>query len=171
MSTAGALLAFAYGHETPMIDTNIRRLLVRVFFKPNLSRLSLDKKAVPADRELYTFTQTLIPKGKGRMWNYAMLDLGATLCTARNHSDLCPLMKLHGKVGDFAYKKPQRKFKDSRRYYRGQILKLLSVQRSLHVDVLPELLRKTPEEVAEILNDLVKERLVSVHALRISLPH
>jgi A/G-specific adenine glycosylase len=177
MSTAGALLAFAYAHETPMIDTNIRRILTRVFFRQQMSRPRLDIKVVgrgfgvPSDKELYKFAQAIIPKGKGRMWNYAMLDLGATLCTARNHSDLCPLMKLHGKVGDFAYKKPQRKFKDSRRYYRGQILKLLSVQRSLHVDVLPELLRKTPEEVAEILDDLVKERLVSVHALRISLPH
>jgi A/G-specific adenine glycosylase len=171
MSTAGALLAFAYGHETPMIDTNIRRILVRVFFQPNLSRLSFDKKAVPADRELYTFAQTLIPKGKGRMWNYAMLDVGATLCTARNHSDLCPLMKLHGKVGDFAYKKPQKKFKDSRRYYRGQILKLLSSQRSLRIDLLPDLLGKTSEEVAEILDDLVKERLVSVRSRHITLPH
>src|SRR3989338_1937241 len=85
-STAGALLAFSFGQDTPMIDTNIRRILVRVFFKKN----------IPTDKELYVFAQQLIPRGKGRMWNYVMLDLGATLCTARNHSGDCPLMKLHG---------------------------------------------------------------------------
>ena len=77
MSTAGALLAFAYNEDTPMIDTNIRRILTRVFFK--------SKKV--NDKALYAFATTLIPKGQGRMWNYAMLDLGATLCTARNHGD------------------------------------------------------------------------------------
>jgi adenine-specific DNA glycosylase len=160
-----------------MIDTNIRRILTRIFFSKNLSRLNLDKfcaqkvRSVPSDKELYVFAQSLIPKGKGRIWNYAMLDLGATLCTARNHSDLCPFIKLHGAVGDFVYKKPQKKFKDSRRYYRGQILKLLSSQGSIRVDALPELLGKTSEEIAEILGDLVKERLVSVRSRRVTLPH
>lgn len=166
MSTAGALLAFAYDNETPMIDTNIRRILVRVFLS-----LKTGEKKIPRDKELYVFAQSLIPKGKGRMWNYAMLDLGATLCTARNHSDECPFIKLHGKVGDFVYKKPQKKFNNSRRYYRGQILKLLSSQGSLRQDTLPELLGKTAEEVSGILSDLVKEHLILVRAGCISLPH
>jgi A/G-specific adenine glycosylase len=170
ISTAGALLAFAYDHETPMIDTNIRRILTRVFFTKKLSRLSLDKKSVPADKELYVFAQSLIPKGKGRMWNYAMLDVGATLCTARNHSDECPFAELHGKVGDFVYKKPQKEFKDSRRYYRGQILKLLSSQGRILLDALPELLGKTEEEIAGIIDDLAKERLILVRRPHIFLP-
>jgi A/G-specific adenine glycosylase len=176
MSTAGALLAFSFGHETPMIDTNIRRILTRTFFRKNLSRLSLDKfgvqkvQNVPSDKELFVFAQSFIPGGKGGMWNYAMLDLGATLCTARNHSDACPLMKLHGEVSDFVYKKPQKKFKDSRRYYRGQILKHLSLQGSLSVTTLPMLLGKDVKETMGILADLVKERLVCVRARRITLP-
>lgn len=174
MSTAGGLLAFAYGDETPMIDTNIRRILARTFFDNNLSRLNLDKfcvRNVPSDKELFVFAQSLIPRGKGRMWNYAMLDLGATLCTARNHSDKCPLVKLHGEVPDFVYKKPQKKFKDSRRYYRGQILKHLSLQGSLSVTTLPMLLGKDIKETAGILEDLVKEHLVFVRARRITLPY
>ncbi len=173
MSTAGALLAFAYDNETPMIDTNIRRILTRVFFQKNLSRFNLDKfraQHVPNDKELYEFAQTLIPKGKGRAWNYAMLDVGATLCTARHHSDECPFMKLHGKVGDFVYKKPQKKFKDSRRYFRGQILKHLSVQGSLRVASLALLLGKTHEEILAILEDLKKEHLVVLRGSRVMLP-
>ena len=121
ISTGGALLAFSFKKDVPMIDTNIRRILVRMFFK----------KKIPSDKELYAFASNIIPKGKGRDWNYAMLDLGATLCTARNHSLECPLMKLHGKVGDFVYKKPQKKFAGSGRFYRGKILRLLSEKGSI----------------------------------------
>lgn len=176
MSTVGALLAFSYDHETPMIDTNIRRILTRVFFTPTMSRPRLDivgvKRGfgVPADKELYKFAQTLIPKGKGRMWNYAMLDVGATLCTARNHSSDCPFVKLHGKVCDFVHKKPQKKFTNSRRYFRGQILKHLSQQDSLRVATLPSLLGKTHEEILDILLDLKKEHLIVLHGGRIMLP-
>ena len=116
MSTAGALLAFAFREDTPMIDTNIRRILTRVFFKT--------KKV--SDRELYGFAADMIPRGQGRMWNYAMLDLGASLCGSRKHSDECPLQKLHGDVGDFTYKKPQEKFAGSARFYRGRILARLT---------------------------------------------
>ena len=131
ISTAGALLAFSFSHDTPMIDTNIRRILVRVFFK----------KKIPTDKELYAFASSIIPKGKGREWNYAMLDLGATLCTARNHSDECPLSRLHGKVGDFVYKKPQKKFAGSDRLYRGKILKLLTEMGSVsHTEIMKQLL-------------------------------
>lgn len=157
-STAGALLAFSFGADTPMIDTNIRRILIRTFFANNLSKLSFDK--FPSDAELYSFAASLIPRGKGRMWNYAMLDLGASYCTARNHSDECPLMRFHGPVADFEYKKPQNKFKDSPRYYRGQIIKLLSREGSLAVSKLPGLFAKTEHEVTSILEGLLKERLI-----------
>lgn len=167
-STAGALLAFSFGQDTPMIDTNIRRILIRTFFSQNMSRSDLDSR--PSDKELYAFAVALIPKGKGRMWNYAMLDLGASLCGARNHSDECPLMPLHGPVSDFVYKKPQKKFKDSRRYYRGQILKLLAEKKSLRIAKLPELLSKKQSEIEGILHDLEKERLVVRIRESLSLP-
>ncbi len=161
-STAGALLAFAFGADTPMIDTNIRRILVRVFFS-KLSKL-------PSDKELYEFAASLIPKGKGRMWNYAMLDLGASYCSSRNHSDLCPLMILHGPVADFVYKKPQKKFKDSRRFYRGQIMKLLTHERTLAVSELPRLLGKTRSEIAPMLLELANEQLIKVNRNKIVFP-
>lgn len=164
-STAGALLAFSFGADTPMIDTNIRRILIRVFFSTKDA-----PKKFPTDKELYAFAVSLIPKGKGRMWNYAMLDLGASLCTARNHSDACPLLPLHGKVSDFVYKKPQKKFKDSRRYYRGQIMKFLTKGHSLRVSQLPKLLGKTAGEISPIIEGLHRERLVVLSCGSISLP-
>jgi A/G-specific adenine glycosylase len=159
-STAGALLAFSFAQDTPMIDTNIRRILARVFFR----------KSIPGDKELYIFAQTLIPKGRGRMWNYAMLDLGATLCTARNHSDDCPLAELHGKVGDFIYKKPQKKFKESNRFYRGKIMRLLLEHHTLTIPALAKHLNKTNREVRVLTSDLARERLITCARGKITLP-
>lgn len=160
-STAGALLAFAFGADTPMIDTNIRRILIRVFF--------LGRK-LPTDSELYDFAVSIIPKGKGREWNYAMLDLGATLCSARNHKEECPLMKLHGNVGDFVYKKPQKKFADSGRFYRGKLVKYLSTNDSISFAGAKKLLIPYTGEVSNLLESLVKEGLISKKKAMYSLP-
>ena len=159
-STAAALASFAFDGESPMIDTNIRRILVRVFFKTT----------IPSDRELYLFAKTLIPEGEGRMWNYAMLDVGATLCTARNHSHKCPLMRLHGDVADFVYKKPQTKFTDSRRFYRGRILQLLAKEKEVSRLMLEKSIGKKIPEMPEILRDLKDEGLIMIRRGKIALP-
>ncbi len=158
MSTAGALLAFSFGEDTPMIDTNIRRILVRVFFK-----------RIPTDKALYDFASALIPKRKGRAWNYAMLDLGATLCGARNHSALCPLTPLHGKVGDFVYKKPQKKFAGSDRFYRGRILARLTLGPATQMLLYKEL-KRDEEYVDLLLRKLLRENLVVVKDAQYTLP-
>ncbi len=200
-STAGALLAFVFQKDTPMIDTNIRRILVRVFYE-ELKRLHLRRsgapssrrhipnmapspttprlaskgvlapldKFMPSDLELYEFASALIPKGKGRMWNYAMLDLGATLCTARSHSEVCPLMKLHGKVPDFVYKKPQKKFAGSERYYRGKLLKLLAKHETVSLQQIQKLLKDYPNSLPLLLITLLKEGMISKEKALYSLP-
>lgn len=159
ISTSAALAAFSFGADVPMIDTNIRRILVRVFFPDR----------IPPDRELYLFAKTLIPEGKGRAWNYAMLDVGATACTARNHSHVCPFAKLHGAVGDFVYKKPQKKFANSRRFYRGKILRALADGGEMTPSLLEKSLGKCPE-FREILSDLKTEGLLTMRRGKIALP-
>ena len=149
ISTSAALLAFAYDHDVPMIDTNIRRILVRVFFPTR----------IPSDKELYEFASALIPKGKGRMWNYAMLDVGATRCTARSHAADCPLQKLHGEVNDFVYKTPQKKFAHSDRYYRGRILAQL-VEAPATGAKLRALLPHETKRLTELIDELVQEKLI-----------
>jgi A/G-specific adenine glycosylase len=161
-STAGALLAFSFGMDTPMIDTNIRRILVRVFFRK--------AKKFPTDAELYLFASSLIPRGKGRVWNYAMLDLGATLCTARNHSSGCPLSVLHGKVNDFIYKKPQKKFAGSERFYRGKLIKLLSKEGSVPRTLIEKELKDYQGNFTLLLEKLTREGMIVVQRNRVSLP-
>jgi A/G-specific adenine glycosylase len=150
VSTSAAIMAFAYGADEPMIDTNIRRILVRTFFKSR----------IPSDSELYSFAKSMIPKGKGSAWNYAMLDLGATSCSARRHSADCPLTGLHGKVGDFVYKKPQSKFKHSNRYWRGKVIDQLRNNKQM---TLYKLQRSLPnaDRLKDILTALLSEGMIN----------
>ena len=160
ISTAAALMSFSFNEDTPMIDTNIRRIISRVFFKTH----------IPSDKELYIFAKTLIPAGMGREWNYAMLDAGATLCTARNHSDECPFAVLHCVVNDFVYKKPQARFTHSRRFYRGKILQLLAKEENISVATLHQSMGKKVPEMNDILLDLKNEGLIVKRNGKISLP-
>lgn len=160
LSTSAALMSFAFRGDAPMIDTNIRRILSRVFFK----------EKIPSDKELYVFAKVLIPRGKGREWNYAMLDVGATLCKARNHSPECPFMKLHGAVSDFVYKKPQTRFTHSRRFYRGKILQLLAKEKEVSMLAIRGFIGKDILEITEILCDLKKDGLITIVGRKIALP-
>jgi len=78
--TARAVLAFAFECDVGVLDTNAARVLARTAGRP----LKPAEAQTAADRG--------VPPGQGWTWNQAMLDLGATVCTARAPScDRCPL--------------------------------------------------------------------------------
>ncbi len=159
-STAAAIMAFAFHAPEPMIDTNIRRVFCRIFFP----------EKIPSDSIIYDFAKGMMPKKNPHIWNWAMLDIGALYCKARGHREDCPLQKLHGKVKDFIYKKPQAKFKDSKRYYRGQILKALA---NTLVGLVLEDLEKilgNKQGLEEIVGDLCSEGLVMQERGKVRLP-
>lgn len=82
--TAGAIRSFAFNQDAPILDTNVMRVLHRVFIG------SGDPKAQKA--VLWALSEALIPKGKGYDFNQALMDFGATLCAARNpYCPLCPM--------------------------------------------------------------------------------
>ncbi len=84
--TAGAVLSFAYGKDVSIVDTNIRRVLRRVF---------VGEAARLADRPLWDLAAALLPRGRAYDFNQALMDLGATVCTARRpHCSTCPLGRL-----------------------------------------------------------------------------
>ena len=79
--TAGAVACFAYGQRVGFADTNIRRVLGRVF----LGRVATEREAVALDL-------AHLPARAVASWHQALMDLGATICTARApHCDACPL--------------------------------------------------------------------------------
>ncbi|HEU4684093.1 MAG TPA: A/G-specific adenine glycosylase [Nitrospira sp.] len=74
--TAGAIRAFAFNEDAAILDTNVMRVLHRVFIAKG------DPKAQKA--RLWALSEALIPPGKGYDFNQALMDFGATCCTARN---------------------------------------------------------------------------------------
>lgn len=149
-STAAAIMAFAWNEPYPMIDTNLRRIIVRAFYGG----------IIPTDAELFDLAQSMIPPGRGRAWNYAMLDLGAMVCTARRHSALCPMFDFHGDVEDFVYKKPQSKFKGSKRSYRGALLSALVSEKSISRTRAERFFADTPYDGESAIDELIKEGLI-----------
>jgi len=86
--TAGAVLSFAYGRAAPILDTNVRRVLHRVFIGQG------DARGHRVQRELWELSEALIPAGKAYDFNQALMDLGATMCTARKPLCLiCPMQQ------------------------------------------------------------------------------
>ena len=82
--TAGAIRSFAFHEDAPILDTNVMRVLHRVFCGTG------DPKAKKA--KLWAMSAELIPKGKGYDFNQALMDFGAIVCTARNPCCLlCPM--------------------------------------------------------------------------------
>lgn len=82
--TAGAVRSFAFNEDAPILDTNVMRVLHRVFVGRG------EAKACKA--KLWGLSEALIPKGKGYDFNQALMDFGATLCTARApYCLLCPM--------------------------------------------------------------------------------
>jgi A/G-specific adenine glycosylase len=79
--TAGAIACFAFGRRVAFADTNIQRVLGRVF----LGRPATNKEAVELDARA-------MPARQADLWHHALMDLGATLCKPRDPScDECPL--------------------------------------------------------------------------------
>ena len=80
--TAGAVLSFAFKKDAPILDTNVARLLSRYFGVRGPARRGRTQ------RRLWRLAEAVIPKGKGHLINQAMMDFGATVCTAR--APKCP---------------------------------------------------------------------------------
>jgi A/G-specific adenine glycosylase len=88
--TAGAIASFAFEQPVAMVDTNIRRVLGRVFWgTPPAAPSEL------AAREVQALADAVLPQAgpTAYAWNQALMDLGATVCRAQQPLCLiCPLM-------------------------------------------------------------------------------
>jgi A/G-specific adenine glycosylase len=82
--TAGAIRSFAFNEDAPILDTNVMRVLHRVFIGAGDPKLQKSK--------LWALSEALIPRGKGYDFNQALMDFGAIVCTAREpYCLLCPM--------------------------------------------------------------------------------
>jgi len=88
--TAAAIASFAYGQRHAVLDTNVRRVLARLFTGRQYPPASL----TVAEQ---TLAQSMLPPEQDRRaatWSVALMELGALICTATSPScDLCPVAK------------------------------------------------------------------------------
>ena len=73
--TAGAVRSFAYGARAPILDTNVRRVLGRVFHGQDGRRVST--------AALWALAERLLPQARVYDFNQALMDFGATWCSPR----------------------------------------------------------------------------------------
>jgi A/G-specific adenine glycosylase len=84
--TAGAVLSFAFGQRAAILDTNVARVLFRVFVGRG------NPKTHAMKRTLWNISRTVLPHRNVFDFNQALMDFGATLCVARKPKCLlCPM--------------------------------------------------------------------------------
>lgn len=86
---ANAVLCFAFNKDVPIVDTNVIRLFERVF------SIRSSKARPRTDRKIWEFAAQLVPKGKCREYNQALLDFAASVCRSKKPlSAVCPENKI-----------------------------------------------------------------------------
>jgi A/G-specific adenine glycosylase len=84
--TAAAVASIAYGADVGTVDTNIARVLHRVF------RLRGARGSSAHTKRVWRRAESLVPRGRAGDWNQALMDLGATICVARTpRCEACPV--------------------------------------------------------------------------------
>jgi A/G-specific adenine glycosylase len=86
--TVGAIRSFAFRQRAAILDTNVARVLFRVFVARG------DPKAHGTIRHLWALSETLVPRKHVFDFNQALMDFGATVCTARKpRCETCPMRR------------------------------------------------------------------------------
>jgi A/G-specific adenine glycosylase len=89
--TAGAVASFAYERRAALVDTNVARVIKRVFAP------SANVKTPKGQRIVWGIAESLLPRTGRATWthNQALMELGALVCTARiAHCGRCPVSSM-----------------------------------------------------------------------------
>lgn len=119
--TAGAVACFGFGEQVSVVDTNVRRVLSRVFLGDRSGQASPSIAQQLADATL--------PKGLASEWNQALMDLGATICTAAAPACVeCPLATACQAAGSMSSwpDERRRRLEEARADYRAQATRAAS---------------------------------------------
>ena len=175
--TAAAVRAFAFDRDDAAIDVNVRRVMHRVLF-------GLEHPRRANDAELDASALAAVPHGAAHDWNSAMMDLGATVCTARAARCLvCPLRercaaapvdpaRLAALAAAHAPRKPPQTalpFERTTRFLRGRVIDRLRdvppgesiALDALRSDLAPVVPADRLDEIPRVVDSLVREAIVA----------
>ncbi len=86
--TAGAVASFAYEKRAPLVDTNVARVLLRLYAPEHSPKSGIGQRVA------WALAEAVLPRTGKASWthNQAIMELGALVCTARvARCDVCPL--------------------------------------------------------------------------------
>ncbi len=84
--TATAISSIAFNHDIPVIDANVERVFARLF------DIDTPLKRKDTRTKIEVFAWELLPSGKSRDFNQALMDFGGVLCTPKKpQCEICPL--------------------------------------------------------------------------------
>ncbi len=150
--TANAVASFAFNNGGPVFDTNVRRLLYRFH-------------GAAGDDELKAFHEQIFPAGKSRVWNNAVMELGAEVCVDGTprcrecpwREDCTAFRKKNFETPDI---QSQSTFEGSWRQYRAKVLKLLMDAARDRDDIDAELELPDEYDLDELLAELQEEGMI-----------
>jgi len=143
--TAAAVSSFAWEAHAAAVDVNVARVIGRWDGRDYTPRPLAER------------AHALLPPGRAATWNQAMMELGATVCTARAaRCGDCPVARDCASAGAPPAPRPARakrpRFEETDRYARGRVVAAL-----LAGEPLPPL---EPERLERALTGLAADGLV-----------
>jgi len=136
--TARAIACFAFQQQVAVVDANVRKVILLKFKK-----MELDNK------ELQIIADQLLPIGRAYDWNQALMDYSNLVL----QKEKVPTKK-------------QSSFKDSNRYYRGKLMRLLLKQNNIPLQQVGLLLKddysaNDKQWLDRLINRLAKDGLIT----------
>ena len=176
--TRAAIRAFAFDLPDVALDTNLRRVLHRLFW-------GIEFPVLAQPSEIEAAARGMLIADRSSAWNAAMMDLGATICTARAPKCLlCPLQKSCASAPVDAREllararlhAPRRgpqssmRFEETTRFLRGRVIDRLRALEDhdrislldLHAELKPVIGNRPAGEVAEVVAALERDGLIGV---------
>jgi A/G-specific adenine glycosylase len=126
--TAGAVACFAFEKDAHFVDTNVRRVLHRLFFGAEVP----EPKA--KEKQLLGLAEAMVPRGRAWLWGQSVMELGALQCKVRKPlCEACPvndLCEARPTISEAMSSRPRaaqatHRYEGSNRYYRGRALAVL----------------------------------------------
>lgn len=144
LATAAAIVVYAFNKPQVFIETNIRSVFLYHFFK---NQKNID------DKQLFPYIEETLDRNNPRRWYWALMDYGSYV------------KKTFGNPNKLSsHFKKQAPFKDSNRYVRGVILRLLLKNKYLSQVTLEKQLNSHKEKVGVALDGLLKDAIIKKDA-------
>jgi A/G-specific adenine glycosylase len=154
--TAAAVSSIGFGHRVAAIDTNVERVVTRVFLGT----------ATSSPPEVARFAQAWLDSDRPGACNQAIMDLGREICRPRPACDRCPIISSCRFVAERAVPTRTRRksgtpFEGSSRQARGAVVRALRADRELSFAALADRTALEPARLISAVRSLAEEGLVS----------